>query len=511
MGKPNQKSGQTKTSTERTNPPSFFRTNKAKTAALKSINSSDGSKYLAREVLDLLGAKMDPNAYISAPEDRLDLVRVKPVSILGDKQYGLFASDFINTGTLLGRYTGKKYSKKAFRRHLDLEENATPHYAMQTNKGIICAEQMGNFTRFANCSSSQPNTAFVELPDGGVGLKAIRPVAKEEQLLVDYNGPCDLPEESQHQLFLNPQDGELSTAELFCEYNKHYMFKSSPENYPSLGVLKGDHLYITKVLRSLMRGLSLYALPHQYTQAEANLLCLKATKQGVIKPAASDVNSDPFTPLMLACYLGQLENVQFLIQNGANVNHQQNLSGKCPLFFALDGYSEAIDKQKVYLDIILELLHGQALISAHDSDYKTFLHKASLMLEPSHLQQVLKQLAKMGVALKDSFNFVDNQDRDIVMICLEERLFASIAVQLKFYPTYFGDQFLPPRGKKEHDYAEKISDILNSYTPAEAHSFFVCLTSAHIARLDLAPLSDLRSKADLFLQEYEETRRFSRT
>lgn len=508
MGKPKQNKRQANATPERLNLPSFFGTGRMTKAiaSKKHKKAVAGSELFKKEILELLGAKMDPSNYIPAREDRPELVRVKPVSILGDKQYGLFASKPIKPGTLLGRYTGKRYSKTTFRRHLELEKEATPNYAMETDSGIICAEEMGNFTRFANCSSSQPNTAFVALADGGAGLKVIRPIAMEEQVLVDYNGPCDQPGENPSQLFLNPQDGALSTAELLFEFNRHYSLEVSSKNYSPLGVCKGDSLYITRLIRYLMENRPLDTLRH-FEPTEVNLLCLKTNKTGIVKPAAQDVNNDPFTPLMLACYLGQLKNVQFLIQNGAEVNHQQNLSGKCPLFFALDGYSETINGHAIYLEIILELLRRKALISVHDSEDKTFLHKASLILQPTDLKIVLGQLAKMGAAVKEQFELVDKHDQDIVIVCLAERKFDNLAVLLKYYPSYFGDQFLPPiKGRKKNSYAELISDTLKAYTPEEAHNFFVSLRSARIAKLDLSPLDDLRSTARAFVQTDKETK-----
>jgi hypothetical protein len=468
---------------------------------ISTKNQSSLHKISAKEIIEQLGAKMEPGNYLVAPGDRHDLVCVKTVSILGNKQYGLFAKERIKAGTILGRYTGRKYSKQAFKKHMEQDRNATSHYAMEIDDGIVCSQQEGNFTRFANCSTSQPNTAFIRLPDKSVGLKAIRYIEPEQQVLVDYNGPCDLPD-SERQFFLNPEDGPLSTIELQIELNKHYTLKNSPAAYPALGVLKGAPLYTTGLLWTLMNGQSLNSM-YSYIPEEVDILCLKAAKQGIVKLAAQQEDDDPFTPLMLACYLGQVDNVRFLIENGASVNRQQNLSGNCPLFFALEGYSNAPDDGKeYYLAIIQDLLGADALTTVHDKESKTFLHKASLVLQPDHLGAVLSQLATMGVAVKELFNYVDINDRDIVVSCLEERCFGSVATLLKFYPSYFGDHFHPPiKGRKKSDLFSKVlNDILESYTPEEAHGFFECLKAAHIAGLDLSPLDSLRDKAAEFEQ-----------
>ncbi len=458
-------------------------------------NPSSLHKISAKEIIEQLGAKMEPGNYLVADGDRHDLVCVRTVSVLGDQQYGLFAKEDIKAGTVLGIYTGTKYTKKAFAQHMEQDEGATSHYAMEYDGVVVCAKKKGNFTRFANCSTSQPNAAFIRLQRKFVGLKAIGKIKRGQQLLVDYNGPCDSPD-SERQLFLNPEDGPLSTIELHLELHKHYTLKNSPAAYPALGVLKGAPLYTTRLLWTLMNGRSLDGM-YRYIPEEVDILCLKAAKQGIVKLAARHEDDDPFTPLMLACYLGQVNNVKFLIQNGAGVNRQQNLSGKCPLFFALEGYSNTHGNGEDYLLIIQELLRAHALITAHDKDSKTFLHKASLVLEPRHLSAVLSQLAQMGAAVKELFQYIDKNDRDIVMSCLEERCFKNVATLLKFYPAYFGDHFHPPikGGKKSDLFTTKLNDILESYTPEEAHNFFECLADARIARLDLSPLDGLRAKA----------------
>lgn len=501
MGKPGQMVLRSKTRSHS----HFFRSDKAKVPAERADKKHSKPRahpsISVKEIIGQLGAQMDPANYLHSSGDRYDLVRVKTVGVLGDKQHGLFArEEGIKPGTVLGRYMGRKFTKKAFEQHLSDNEDATPHYAMAVDTDVVCSEQEGNFTRFANCSTSQPNSAFVRLPDKSVGLKAIRPIEPEQQVLVDYNDPYD-PPASQRQLFLNPEDGPQSTIDLFCELGRHYRLQKSPADYLSLGVRRNAPLYTTELVRHIMDN---HRLLHLHEPLEVDLLCLKATKEGMVKLAGKHEDEDPFTPLMLACYLGQVENVRYLIENGAGVNRQQNISGKCPLFFALDGYCDTGESKDNFLAIILELLRGRALTTVHDPEYRTFLHKASLVLQPDHLSSVLSQLAEMGIAIKELFDYVDKYDRDVVMSCLEKRCVDNVVTLLKFYPAYFGDHFLPlAKGRKKDYFRKALNDTLESYTPEEAHSFFDCLTGAHIADLDLTPLDNLRAKADSFLSEQE--------
>lgn len=60
---------------------------------------------------------------------------------------------------------------------------------------------------------------------------------------------------------------------------------------------------------------------------------LKIQKDG--KTIMDFNQADSFTALMYACYWGQVENVRWLIDAGANIDQQQNRSGKNALFFVI--------------------------------------------------------------------------------------------------------------------------------------------------------------------------------
>lgn len=130
---------------------------------------------------------MEATDYISSEADQVDLVEVKPLSLLSGGQ-GLFSVSPIPAQTTIGSYTGEIFF--SFEEYADfLKENpkADPNYSMATPSGqVIDAANKGNFTRFANHSDIQANCLFVPQPNGEMHVITARTIKPGEQLLVDY-------------------------------------------------------------------------------------------------------------------------------------------------------------------------------------------------------------------------------------------------------------------------------------------------------------------------------------
>lgn len=89
------------------------------------------------------------------------------------------------------------------------------------------------------------------------------------------------------------------------------------------------------------------------------------TVQSLIKSGANvnAVTPSGRTPLMLASYLGHSDIVNFLLQNGADVDIKENLKDGTALMFAIDSINYTSDKLKI-LTIINLLMRHNANINA---------------------------------------------------------------------------------------------------------------------------------------------------
>ncbi len=409
---------------------SFFSTKKTRT-------SED-----AEDVMHRVGIHdMDPKDYIGTAFDRPDLVEVREVNLLrsfGGK--GLFATQDIPAGTCIGLYTGKIYTREEFKiycegDHVDLS------YTMHINDIVIDGIKKGNFTRFINFSDNQDNVKFSDPSlDGNKVVTVVTKVdiKKGQQLLVDYNTYDE--QASKHYLFINPGDNHLSTAELARQFHKNYSAYTSPVTLPAIQLQAGNRLHVTQLAAHVLNDKKLTDKRLKLEAVEVDLPCLHVGKNHMI---AEFDQSDVFTPLMAACSLGQLENVQWLVQHHANINQQQHQSGNCPLFIALEGYAAApADRKQKYFDILLYLITHHANLAVHDRNDKTLLHKAIRILTDDDFKVLVNQYKIMNeTLLLDLYQYIDDQHQDIVMTCLRQNQLEKFKYLLTHNPEYFDEYY----------------------------------------------------------------------
>lgn len=397
-----------------------------------SKNIADIEKIMSKIGIDDMKVK----EYIQSPFDLSDAFQVKAVDLL--KQHngrGLFANRSIAKGTTIGAYTGEEYaSSLEFEQHLAENPSADNSYAMSLGRKIIDASVKGNFTRYINFSDSQDNVEFQERIRNGrkvVEVVAIRDIGTDEQILVNYNTHDQ--KVSQYYYFLNPNDGWLSANEYYALYKSWYSGFVVGEPHTELQLYKNDILYLSQVAEAVIRNQPLRCLG-QISRLEVDLLIIKANSSEQMMDF-KDV--DTLTPLMIACYLGQCNNANWLIKNGANVNQQQNQSGNCPLFFALMGYRLGLAKPGNYVQIMQSLISHGANPAVHDRADSTFLHKAITSLSNADFKKIFDALErKLGSLLDGLYSYIDESNLDIVQYAITLKQFEKLRYLLEANPGY---------------------------------------------------------------------------
>jgi hypothetical protein len=406
----------------------------------KAKKSKNSSMTTWRKTIETLGIdNMTVTDYIPSDIDKSGLVSVKSVNLL--KKHGgrgLFAATDIAEGTCIGIYTGEVYSTiSEFDEYLEANPEADNSYAMAIGGRMVDAAQKGNFTRYINFSDSRDSVEFVEGKLMGhkvVKVRATRDIKKGEQLLVNYN----TYEERASKLyyFLNPGDGWQSASELYETHSAQYELLKMPFGTNLFRLKKNTNIYATSIGKAILEGNAIADKEEMPDTTSINLPFLKSNSS---KGILDFDEADAFTPLMMACYLGQLENVRWLIDHGADLSQQQNHSGNCPLFFALEGYAET-DSTASYLKIIQRLITSEANIFAHDRADKTFLHKAVSVLSTKDFKTIMTLMAKQEhIEFSDLFSYIDENDFDIFTCCLENKSFDKAKILLDMFPDYFNE------------------------------------------------------------------------
>lgn len=379
--------------------------------------------------------------YLPSSIDNFGLVKVKKVDVL--KKFdgrGLFAEKFIKKGTTIGEYTGKQFSKKEFQVYLESNVKLDNSYAMTLGQYIIDAQEQGNHTRYINFSDSQANVEFVE---GQLNQKkivkvvAVKDIEVGKQLLIDYNTIDE--KKSMDYLYLNPEDGHQSAAELYDENKNLYMPLILKKKYARLDLDKNDNIYVTKIAKALFENKDVKVLNTEACPLDYHLPCLRMNKSKKI----TDFNeADVFTPIMLACSMGQLDNVKELIKMKVRIDQQQNQSGRCPLFFALEGYAASKKNRVDFFQILKELIKNNANIQVYDRESKTFIHKAINILSNKDFESITNHIKVHSQnVMSQLFSFIDENGDDIVITCIKNKMFDKLDALLKLYPAYFKEGY----------------------------------------------------------------------
>ncbi|PWY56189.1 histone-lysine N-methyltransferase substrate of the Dot/Icm secretion system [Legionella qingyii] len=456
-----------------------------------------------KKLIKSLGIKnMEAENYLSSSVDQPELVKVMPVNLL--KEFGgqgLYAYVDIPAGTCLGEYTGELYpTTTLFKTYVNQTSGADWSYAMTLGHRVIDGKDKGNFTRYINFSDTQANVEFRE--DVVNGIKCVKVIAtkdipKGKQLLVDYN--CYDERASKEYFFLSPEDNWQSAQEVLDSNSRVYRLFVMQKALTLLNLKENDSLYVTKIGEVILSGKQLSLDQKKIIQDDINLPFLKTNLRGKVL----DFNhADSFTALMLASYLGQVENVKWLVTNHANIDQQQNHSGNCALFFALAGYaaSETKNQKRAYLDVLCILIDSQANILVHDREDRTFLHKAIDVLALSDFKLLMGHIAeKKQFNPEEILSYIDKNNQDIFIYCLVNKDFNKASVLLRLCSDFFRSEYFNYGSK----YEEKIGkgmliNLINEFEQDEKSALLKLLSNPRlkldqdfISSLDLSEEEDL--------------------
>ncbi|WP_133130501.1 Dot/Icm T4SS effector AnkI/LegAS4 [Legionella yabuuchiae] len=448
----------------------FFK--QKKTKATKKTKSLRQVKAKTNLLTKLGIMNMTENNYISSPVDKPNLFSVRPVHLLSRHDgYGVFAEKEISAGTWVGEYTGQEFSHQEFDHYLETTPGTDNSYAMRIGDKVVDASSKGNYTRYINFSDNHANVEFVstQLDDEeSVVLIATRDITPGEQLLVDYNTYDERA--SKYFYFLNSQDGWLSTSEFYKAHLEFYEQHTSHQTIEVIELSAGQSYYSTPIGMKVLCNESLTAIS-KCSPKEVNLPYIRL-KDNVIIDA---LEADLFTPLMIACLLGQVENVNWLVSQGADVNQQQNHSGNCPLFFALEGYMRNPEQRKSYVDIITLLIANQVNITVHDRFDMTFIHRACSILTTDDFEKVIRVITQvLGASCKEPFTYLNEANEDILIHCLNLRDFSKASILLATYPDYFEENLY--QGELQEFNKEIFRKTIDSYSEHEKHEVVTIIT-----------------------------------
>lgn len=387
---------------------------------------------------------MQPEEYISSSLDKPHLVSVKTVDLLKEHGgRGLIAREFIPAGTCLGLYTGEVFANQnEFNEHFRKNPQVDDSYTMKVGSTYVDALTKGNFTRYANFSDTQDNAQFQFGTYMGRAVAKVvttKDIQPGTSILIDY-GPYD-EDATKLYFYLNPEDSDISAGRLHLDNAKHYSTMYMLLDIKAFNLSTDDKLYATEVGVAVLTGKPLSQLNEKKLNASTfDLPYLKVGTSGEILDFAQ---VDVFTPLMYACFDGQLDNVTWLVSHGVNINRQQHQSGNCPLFFALEGYVQAGAKDKLtYVQILQHLIKSGANILAHDRESKTFVHKAISALSNKDFELIMTVISKQNQAMFASlFGYLDQDDFDVVLRSIKNEAIDKVKILLDCYPDYFATNF----------------------------------------------------------------------
>lgn len=458
----------------------------AKEAVNKSkthLADSDAPKTIEErnaKIMAKIGiTNMKPCNYLQSKHDQSHLVQVQPLEILHFVNgYGLFAAKDIPAETYIGEYTGERFTPKQF-------GNRPDHYVMKVDEDapnpiIIDGAVKGNFTRYVNSSDSQANLEFVRLEDQDIVLfKTTRAIKQGEQFLADYNTLDDaLAEEC---FFLNPSDNSLSTCEIYNANNEHYVDCTYHTDSPIFNIQQGEEYALTRITVSIINN---EILSEQYIKVPAAIVNLPNIAIYKDNNLYDFNEKDTFSALMVASRKGQLANVAWLLEQGAHINQQQNISGLYPLSFALSGYANSKDKA-ANMSVILHLIRNGASVLMRDKRDITFLHKAINVMTDDHFHNVFRHVqAYRQQEFKELPDYIDVYSHDLPQACLCKRQFGKFFLFLNMYPEYMQQHM------NNEEEQRKLKGIFNQFISNEKEKFTRMLSRSN-HKIDGEILMDL--------------------
>ena len=289
-------------------------------------------------------------------------LHIAPVAVLTGSalNLGVFATQPIESGQIIGHYMGNKIS-------LNLHNQSTCYLFevdSKQNEGID-ASTIRNWTSFVNHSKATPNVqAYLE--NNTIVYKTIRAITTHEQLLIDYGNNYDFRHVN-HLRFLKSTDSSLESNEILTQ--NLVLYKKDPQllspNIANSLYLPTETYFKIPYFDDLMP----FAIKPQLHEVNAVLIAVDKQKKPL--PQAQQEN---ITALMCACITNRTELITYLLVHGANPNNQSSILGHTALHLVITATLPIADKQ-----IVIELLRSYgAKLDVCNKDNQSVLAFAAL-------------------------------------------------------------------------------------------------------------------------------------
>jgi len=281
-------------------------------------------------------AKFTLGISYSAPLEQLGLSAVEPMRLNGKKR------------KLIGIYHGET---KEFLTPADDDDD----YIFNVGDFYVSSKRMGNFTRFLN-DSTTPNVEVEDAINEETGelqlrMYLISDAEIGQPLTINYRNAYFDSEPKIARLFLNNHDINKMPADIYLENKTQYLgrlFKVNPA-FTTMFHLPEPTLLITDLFYSVYLG---------NTERVRSILLSEGTNPNLQAYCVPDEDTTdtilPFrqqaliTPLMIACYLGQSDIVELLLNHPSiEVDDRTLHRGESAFFFLFKSLATTEEKLKI--------------------------------------------------------------------------------------------------------------------------------------------------------------------
>lgn len=416
---------------------------------------------------------------IESDLDRPDLIEVAKVAIIG--QYGAYAKQNIQKGTVLGEYTGKIIEDT-------FSDEDTSYYMDLPGSKVIDARKHGNFTRLVNHSDNTPNVEFQRTRQKNktiIVLVALIDIPEGKQLLTNYG---DLYNFHETMIYLDWDDNSVSASEFYKQQEKSYTILSLDEKFSRFNLKAGDSLAFPKIIKDKRQ------------HSLANHPIFKVQNKKIL----SYNEFDCISMLAWETYSGDVDKVSFLLNHDASINRQQHKSGFTPLHMAVFGYEET--GKTNYLTIIKDLIENNANLLITDKNDYTAFHHAALNLKSDALERVIELIPEMD--FEKLLQLVDKDRNDLIFTVIKNKKLDNLTILLDKDPNYFSKAFSPKKpakGRKKgaHYYTSAdFEHVIEAYSPDDAQKLLEIIREYKIPSNYIVILEQCIEKANKPQEEY---------
>lgn len=351
---------------------------------LKKLEATQKGKYKFTYDLETNKLSKNPKLFIA------------PNSLMGGR-LGVYANqDMKKTSKPIGVYAGKRSKRGG-----DVNSLYTFQITDKNEKIIeyINADHLRDWSGFIN--HSPITNLFIDQKKiknkTQICIFLDRNIKKGEQLVYNY-GEFYFNDPSFKPFFIDSSDDWRTPQELYLEYKKYYAKDRYLLDKKMCDVLQ---LHCTKTTDFVLPSIVTYIYKNQIKELKKSLqqsypvdLLAYACEKNSIKP---NHQQQHLTALMFACYLGNEEAIQLLVDHDASCDRRMLLAGYSPLTILMLGQGSAATIEKMGKVLLKKMQHGEV----PDQFELGLLHYAVKRNVPSLVKQILKYYDK------ESYDWLD--------------------------------------------------------------------------------------------------------